>query len=379
MQRIINSCDDNFMSQRNSGIKSKYEYESEPIGRGSYASVYIGYNHNKQKVAIKKININKISSKLLHKFICEMELSQNLKHINIIETYETFRTANNIYIVMELCDGETLYEYIQKNMYNINYVEREKEVLNFVEQIKNGLEYLKNKNIIHRDLKPKNILIKNNGNQKIIKIVDFGFAKFFENSDINFDGYTDLTNTFCGTPLYMAPELLIENKYNIKADLWSVGVIMYEMLYGTVPYDKPKSINELSKMMKNNHITFPEIYSEICIDLMRLLLMIDPTERIDWDIFFSHPWFTLTNNDKVTLFTDSKPKKSPIPELKISKPIDIPKKNKKDDLLDDYVIIDEDEARRIRIYHSQKNDTGSLIKILSDSYYYLFGNSPKTY
>ena len=143
-----------------------------------------------------------------------------------------------------------------------------------------GLEYLLENKIIHRDLKPQNILVTNLGD---IKITDFGFARYFEDNTI--------LNTICGSPLYMAPEIIKNRKYDFKSDLWSVGIIFYEMLTGNTPF-KAKNIFDLINIIEKKIIVIPlDIkISNNCENLLFSLLKKNPYERIGWEDFFNHPW-----------------------------------------------------------------------------------------
>ena len=370
MSQTHDDQDDKFMS--NTTINAKYEYNDIPIGKGSFASVYLGKDKNGKQVAIKKINIKEISSKLLEKFKIEMDIAQTLDNINIVKTFETFKTMNNIYVVMEYCNNNTLYEYIKESYkYNTTKENKEINVLYIVRQIKNAFDYLYELNIFHRDLKPKNILIhKTTETNLIVKIADFGFAKIYDKNSFSDDGYCDLENTFCGTPLYMAPEILINNKFNIKVDLWSIGVIIYELLYGHVPYNKPRNMNELKKMMKIQTIPFPFNYSENITNLLESLLQIDPLKRIDWDDFFEHIVFD-KNSRKI--HNDSK---------KVSKSININKSvyisDDGEEMYKDYIVINQQEIDKLKTCYSYKDESSSIMKILSESYNYLFRNSPKS-
>ena len=161
--------------------------------------------------------------------------------------------------------------------------------------MKEALKYLHKSNIIHRDLKPMNILMTkidmSTTKEVVVKLADFGFARYFESKPQNSSGFDDMVSTICGSPIYMAPELLIDMKYNTKADLWSFGVIMYELLYGVNPYNYPKSIAHLRKVMVEQKIVFEKIYSSCCISLLKKLLQVNPEERISWNDFFTHKWF----------------------------------------------------------------------------------------
>mmetsp|Transcript_16206 Transcript_16206/g.13779 ORF Transcript_16206/g.13779 Transcript_16206/m.13779 type:complete len:147 (-) Transcript_16206:1471-1911(-) len=131
------------------------------------------------------------------------------------------KTANNMYLVYEFCDGGTLEEVLQKQ----NHLS-EKESLDIFKQLINAFKHIYRENIIHRDLKPANILLCDG----IVKIADFGFCKRMSSPQ-------ELTFTMVGSPIYMAPEILKGFPYNIKSDIWSLGVVLYECLFGVCPYE----------------------------------------------------------------------------------------------------------------------------------------------
>lgn len=150
---------------------------------------------------------------------------------NIIEAYDIYTTKNNTYIITELCDGD-LSKLISKNK-----CLSEAEAIPFMNQIINGYINFYNHGIIHRDLKPANIFLKNNE----IKIADFGFAMKHTDGK-KYSAYN------VGSPVYMAPEALKENKYSFKSDIWALGVIYYEMLTGKTPW-RAKTEKELAKQI----------------------------------------------------------------------------------------------------------------------------------
>ena len=142
------------------------------------------------------------------------------------------------------------------------------------------MKYLISKNIIHRDLKPQNILVFDNN---IIKIADFGFARHFDKFNV--------AETLCGSPLYMSPEIIKYKKYSIKTDLWSIGIILYEMLMGEPPYNAKTHYLLIKKIDKKSvKIPISRNLSNNCINLLQRLLKKESKNRISWDNFFNHPW-----------------------------------------------------------------------------------------
>jgi serine/threonine-protein kinase ULK/ATG1 len=273
----------------------QYRYKittKTPVGKGAFATVYQAVNKNNDIFAIKCIPLEKLKKHNTDKFLLELDISLKMKHQNIVKSYEVFKTNKNWYIACEFCDNGTLSNAI-KSM-SLDCMEREMECRRYLTQLKNALKYLYRNNIVHRDLKPTNILINGKYPYDTLKLADFGFSRYFgsEDQEQNNTEHKDFMMTsFCGTPMYMAPELLGDRKYTNKADLWSFGVIMYEMLYGSNPYNYPTNLNNLLDLMKTKEIVFNNVYTSDCMSLLKSLLEIDVKKRIDWEIFFRHPWF----------------------------------------------------------------------------------------
>jgi len=263
--------------------------KSTELGRGSFSIVYIGINQLDQdyikkgsKVAIKVIRTHHLTQKaieILEDEISIMNLIKNNPHPNIVQCYDVIRSTNEVYIIMEYCDSGDLATIIKRPI-------KEKYAQFYFCQLANGLKYLDAHSIIHRDIKPKNILLTNN--RKVLKIADFGLAKKI--IDIS------LHETVCGSPLYMAPEIMNNNPYNNQTDLWSIGMILYEMLYGAHPFEKCKSVPELKDKVRTTQIQIPppdtmnKDVSPICLSLLSNLLQKKVVNRINWDEFFTHPW-----------------------------------------------------------------------------------------
>ena len=259
------------MSERT--VLGNYILLNKSIGRGAFSKIYAGYTlFSNKDVAIKRIRNSKYkkNTKLLDR---EIEIMKSLSHPNIIRLYDVIRDRSTMYIVMEMCENGDFSKFLN------NRPLREKHAHRFLHQITSGLKYLHENKIIHRDLKPHNILLTKNF---VLKISDFGLAKIFDDT---------MSETICGSPLYMAPEILTYQRYNSKADLWSVGIILFEMLAGTTPYTS-SSIYELVQDIRKKEIVLPDFVEvgDDCIDILYKLLIIEPERRISWDAFFKHSW-----------------------------------------------------------------------------------------
>jgi serine/threonine protein kinase len=267
-----------------------YHVNKKKIGMGSFASIFHGIEkHLSIEVAIKRIHVKDVH-KISPTISKEINIMKELKHPNIIKMYEVIYETDfdNINIIMEYAPMGSLHDYLKKNK-NISEITSKY----FMRQIAGGLKYLLSKNIMHRDLKPHNILMFENN---ILKIADFGLAKNFQANNQEF-------NTLCGSPLYMAPEIVIpmankvkksERSYTVKADLWSVGLILLEMIIGRFPI-KAQSLYHLPEKLKEFEVVIPSniIISNECNELINRLLIKDPVTRIDWNEFFNHQWFEI--------------------------------------------------------------------------------------
>ena len=281
-ERIIVSKKDKFRQ------KGNYILENT-IGEGAFAKVKLARHIiTGEKVAIKILpkqnfsfksnSINNNSNNNISKIHKEINILRRLHHKNIIQLYEIIETKNNLYLVMEYCEGKELFDYIVKRKRLT-----EREACRYFQQIINGVEYLHLCNITHRDLKPENILL---DNKKRVRISDFGL------SGLNMS-YDSKLSTLCGTPLYAPPEMLKGEKYDgVYSDIWSCGIILYTMIVGDLPYADSKE-----KMIYQNIIThnyyYPEFMSDDAVDLIEHMLKINPNERYGFKEIKAHPWFNL--------------------------------------------------------------------------------------
>ncbi|KAJ7720914.1 other/ULK/ULK protein kinase [Mycena metata] len=250
------------------------------IGKGSFATVYKGYHEdNHHPVAIKTVLRQKLSAKLFENLQSEIQILKSLSHRHITKLIDIVRTDRNIYLIMEYCAGGDLTNYIKKRgrVESLEYIPSEGAapqyyphprtggldeivVRSFLRQLARALKFLRHRNLIHRDVKPQNLLLNAPPPEElarghplgvpILKVADFGFARSLPNAM--------MAETLCGSPLYMAPEILRYQKYDAKADLWSVGAVLYEMAVGKPPFRAANHIELLKKIEHSKGIKFPD-------------------------------------------------------------------------------------------------------------------------
>jgi serine/threonine protein kinase len=262
--------------------------KSKRIGRGSSGVVYLGHNcKTKEKVAIKRLDISQMADKM-SRIWNEIQIMKGMDHPNIIQLYDIYIDLENnyLYLIMEYCDGSDLSDYTKTYNLDLN------EIHKIMTQIKDGLYYLRSNDVMHRDLKPQNILL----HQGSVKLADFGLSVIIE-------GESQLLNTMCGSPLYMSPEIIEHQKYTAKSDLWSVGVILYQLIYHKHPYNHCTNLQDLTKKVKNQAITYPDFppVDPLTMDLLHGLLNKNCHNRMTWDEFFEHQWF----NNQISITANS--------------------------------------------------------------------------
>ena len=260
-------------------VLGDYIFSTKKIGKGAFSVIYKGtHKFTKEVFAIKEISYDNLS-KIKNTIKREFTVMKKLNHPNIIKLHEVFFDSENknVYLVLDYYEKGDLHNFLKGKPLKEKYAKK------FMRQLASGLKYLHENNIIHRDLKLKNILVTKSND---IVLSDFGFAR---------DGDSNtMFDTLCGSPMYMAPEIMNHKVYDNKSDLWSVGVIMYELLFGTTPYHA-KNLIQLMKKIKKKDVHIPDEYSSLiseeCKNLLLSLLDKNPTNRITWDNFFQHEWF----------------------------------------------------------------------------------------
>ncbi|XP_042384612.1 serine/threonine-protein kinase ATG1c-like isoform X1 [Zingiber officinale] len=254
----------------------------QQIGSGAFSTVWRARHRVRgTEVAVKEIAMDRLSKKLQENLLSEVFILRRINHPNIIALYDFIQTSGRIYLVLEYCKGGDLSVFIQNHGRIPENIAK-----HFMKQLASGLQVLRDNNVIHRDLKPQNLLLSTYEENSVLKIADFGFARSL--------APRGLAETLCGSPLYMAPEVMQFQKYDAKADLWSVGIILYQLVTGRTPFTGNSQIQLLQNILKTNEFCFPldcNLSGE-CVDLCQKLLRRNAVERLTFEEFFNHQFLS---------------------------------------------------------------------------------------
>ena len=267
----------------------KYEYHNftkviedifpKQLGSGSFGRVYlVSHNDSKKLFALKVIEKRKlmVSYGKLDIIYNEINIHSKLAHENIIKLYNVHEDNENINIIMEYAEKGNLFQLISKEKTGLD----ESKAFDYFIQVVNAVYYLHINNIIHRDIKPENILI---GSDNKIKLCDFGWAK-----ELTLEN----RSTFCGTIEYMAPEIVGSENYDYSVDIWSLGILLYELLYGHSPF-KANNTKNVILNIKTHELTYDDNNKKIsnsCKDLIQKLLDGNPQKRLKIKDILEHPF-----------------------------------------------------------------------------------------
>jgi MAP/microtubule affinity-regulating kinase len=248
----------------------------EVVGTGSFAKVRVAVHKlTGQRVAIKTYEKNKIKdAHALKRISQEIKLMERLDHPLISRFFEAIESARRIHIVMELIGEGNLCSYIKEKKSL-----REDEARNIFTQLCSAVEYLHSQHITHRDIKLENVLF---DSQRNVKLIDFGFSVQCKEPKT--------LKVFCGTPSYMAPEIVRRSEYLGKpVDMWSLGVVLFAMLSGCFPFSA-KTYPDLYKKVLKGSFKFPESFSPVVRHLVTNLLCGDANRRMKVAVAKAHPW-----------------------------------------------------------------------------------------
>ncbi|KAH7041038.1 serine/threonine-protein kinase ATG1 [Microdochium trichocladiopsis] len=301
------------------------------IGKGSFAQVYMGkHKVTGDAVAIKSVELGRLNKKLKENLYSEIKILKGLRHPHIVALHDCLESTTHINLIMEYCELGDLSLFIKKREKLITHPAtcdmarkypsvpnaglNEVVIRHFMKQLASALQFLREGNFVHRDVKPQNLLLLpsvtyREANRDVrpilsasqdslipavglrslpmLKLADFGFARVLP--------ATSLAETLCGSPLYMAPEILRYERYDAKADLWSVGTVLYEMVSGRPPFRASNHVELLRKIENaEDQIKFSrdcQVTAETK-SLIRALLKRNPVERMSFENFFAHPAIT---------------------------------------------------------------------------------------
>ncbi|XP_051889953.1 serine/threonine-protein kinase 33-like [Pristis pectinata] len=273
-------------------IKQLYQFEQD-LGKGSFG-VVIQATHipTDTKRAIKILNKEKAGSYAVKMLEREIAILKMVNHEHVIKLEEVYETTKKVYLVIEFCKlGELKRILAEKGHLT------ESETKHIISSLASAIFYLHKNDIIHRDLKLENILVKSNDNtdeelKLNIKVTDFGLSVLKDGAGV---GRESMLQDTCGTPLYMAPEIINNYDYSQQCDLWSIGIIMYTLLCGQAPFTAATSEKLYQEITKGeldfSHSSLQSL-SESGHCVLKGLLIVDPAHRMTASELLNHHWIT---------------------------------------------------------------------------------------
>lgn len=247
-----------------------------PLGRGKFGNVYLAREkETKFVIALKVMFKEQIhSNSVEHQVRREIEIQSHLRHPNILRLYGYFHDESRIYLILEYAPKGTLFKFMQEQPNNRL---SEQITAGYIKSLAKALIYLHERNVIHRDIKPENLLLGNNGE---LKIADFGWSVHEPNS---------ARTTICGTLDYLPPEMVLNKPHTKHVDLWSLGVLCYELLAGEPPF-QAKEYDTTYRKITKLELKIPDTISMPAQHLIKKLLVVNPENRLPLDKVVVHPW-----------------------------------------------------------------------------------------
>ncbi|XP_076051056.1 aurora kinase-like [Oratosquilla oratoria] len=272
----MNSC----QSSDTSGERKRWSLDNfevgRPLGKGKFGNVYLAREVNsKFIVALKMLFKSQLQkANVEHQLRREIEIQANLRHPNILRLYGYFYDEKRVFLILEYAAQGELYKVLQSQP---NGCFDEKRTARYILQLSQALGYCHSKKVIHRDIKPENILLDLRGD---LKIADFGWSVHSPSSK---------RTTLCGTLDYLPPEMVEGKAHDENVDLWSIGVLAYEFLCGSPPFESESNAETYKKISKVD-LKFPSHLSPGAKDLISRLLRHSPRERLNLEGVCKHPW-----------------------------------------------------------------------------------------
>ena len=288
MSEELNSVKNRFLPIPESAAKG-LEHEAKitdfeiikELGSGSFGNVYlVKHKVTNCEYAIKAIDKrNKTNQEEKPYFKREVEVMYKVHHPNVVKLYGHFEDNNYCYFIME---------YVSKgNVYNLLPTDKKKRIstkvcASIIKDIISAIYFLHNMNppIVHRDIKPENVLLSEG---LVAKLTDFGWSNYIQGDEKR--------KTVCGTPIYLAPEILLEKGHDEAVDIWCIGVLLFELATATVPF-QGNDIDTLKDNILNLKITWPKDINTDAKNLIMKILKLDPKQRLPLEEMLKHPFIT---------------------------------------------------------------------------------------
>ena len=266
---------------------NKYDFirDKKPLGKGAFGEVWKVTHENSKKIyCIKMMSKREIyEQQLINQINKEISIMYNINHPYSIKLYNHFEDNDKLYLIMEPASNGNLYSFIENN--KNQKIKSNETIKKIIIQTIEIIKYLHSKDIIYRDIKPENILLDKDNN---IKLCDYGWASYLTKDQF--------CKVYCGTPEYVSPEMVKKYPYNEKVDIWGIGVLIFELLFGYPPFSSNFNEDRYNNI-KEGKINWPqEIIDKDAKDLIGKILKINPNERLSLEEIEKHPWLISTYN-----------------------------------------------------------------------------------
>ncbi|PVD20894.1 hypothetical protein C0Q70_19057 [Pomacea canaliculata] len=246
----------------------------KPLGKGKFGNVYLAREKQSKYIVALKLMFKSQLQKagVEHQLRREIEIQSHLRHENILRMFGYFHDKTRVYLILEFAPRGELYKELQRcGRFD------EKRTATYIHQLSSALTYCHSKKVIHRDIKPENLLLSLRGD---LKIADFGWSVHAPSSR---------RTTMCGTLDYLPPEMVEGKTHDENVDLWSLGVLCYEFLVGSPPFEAENHSETYARITKVD-LRFPDFVSSGARDLISKLLRHDPKKRLPLQQVMTHPW-----------------------------------------------------------------------------------------